>query len=575
RISKQGRLSSSKISAKVWAKGVRGDLDWVVLKALEKDRARRYATASALAEDLDRHLNHEPVEAGPPSTRYRVKKFARRNRAALFAGAAVTFGLVSTVVAFGLSAVQANRERERTAIALQEAEAVTDFLTQTLAAAGPRQQGKDVTVVEMLEQAETSLPTTFADRPFVQARLQHTLAVTYGDLGEYPRSDSLFAEAVANLESLVGENDPKTLEAKNNWAATLVQLGLPARSESLLVIVYDKRTEVLGEKHPETLASKLGLATAVAAQSRPEEALQLLVEAREGLLEVASENSKEAWMCLSGMAEIHSRQGKAEAESLLTLAYETGEPIFGASHPRILVAGNNLATHFFRTGRYAEALPIAEHVLRVRRETLGNRHSDTMVSINLVAGCLLRLDRVDESVPFFEEVLATTREVQGNSHPRAIVFGNNVASLYRRQARFEEAKTLYKEILELGEPVLGESHQTLVLARGSLGDCYNQLGQTEQALKELSMALDRGRTGLPEGHWVIGETLRKRGVCLTASKDWRGAEAALLEAHVILKDAHGDSHPRVQSCIDNLVDLYGLTGETAKAQALRPDVTGS
>jgi len=553
--------------ASTWARELRGDLDWITLKAMEKDRDRRYATASALAEDVERHLRNEPVEAGPPTASYRMKKFAVRNRVSLVAGSAVIFGLLSAAIAFGVSGVQARRERERTAMALAEAEAVTGFLTRTLAAAGPRQEGKDVTVREMLDMSQTSLDLDFAESPLVRARIQHTLAITYADLGEHQKADSLYALATETYRNEVGASDLRTVDVENNRSTVLLQLGQVAEAESLLVRVLAERKKTLGPDHRETLSTQLNLSALLVRQSRHEEAATLLIETREKLISLDGPDSEDACVALNGIAEIYSQQGKAEAESLMVEAHRGSARVFGSDHPRTLVAGNNLATMFFRTLRYPEATAIAEEVLQQRRESLGNDHPDTIVSMNLLAGCYLRLERMDESVTLFEETLATTKRVQGEDHPQSLLFANNVASLYRRQERFDDAERLYLETLAMGKDVLGLDHPHMILARGSLGDVYTQTRRASSCIPALADAVRQARLGLPDGHWILGETLRKQGTCFLVAKRWSDAETVLLEAHKILLAAHGESHPRVLTCAENLVELYEQSGQTEKASA--------
>jgi serine/threonine protein kinase len=286
---------------------MRGELDWIVMKALDKDRNRRYETANGLAADLRRHLNHEPVEAGPPSARYRLRKFGRRNRVALATATVVATALVAgTVVstweairavkAEGLAqtrlgeAMLARREANRRAT---EAREVVDFLINDMigAASPSRTQGKIPTVDQVLAQADQNIAQRFADRPLIEASIRKALGEAYLELGQYPKAEEHAGRAVELRLAHLGPEHADTIAAQNalGWAvvwhtrmASLASMAdLPEKVEEARILstkVLATARKVLGPEHKETLRSVEVLGWALSLQNKHDEARALAEE---------------------------------------------------------------------------------------------------------------------------------------------------------------------------------------------------------------------------------------------------------------------------------------------------------
>ena len=240
---------------------LRGDLDWITMKALDKDRTRRYGAASDLAADLRRHLDHQPVLAGPPSQVYRIKKFVRRNRM----GVAVAASLVALLaVLAGTMTVQAQRiarERDRTA---QEAERanreasaatqVSDFLVGLFAVSDPSEaRGATLTAREILNAGAARIERDLTSQPEIQARLMETMGTVYTNLGLYRQSEPLLQRAVETNRGALGSEHPNTLKAQHQLANLFWHQGLLEKAEPLYLEVEAGRRKMLGPEHPDTL----------------------------------------------------------------------------------------------------------------------------------------------------------------------------------------------------------------------------------------------------------------------------------------------------------------------------------
>ena len=254
---------------------LRGDLDWIVMKALEKDRARRYETANGLAADIQRHLNDEPIVARPPSGAYRFQKLVRRNRLA-FVAAALMAGML--LAASGVStwqAVRANRQAQRAlqaealaqqrlveskaneALATQrlaDSEAISKFLTEVFQSPDPARNGRTITMAETLGAAAKKLETDLATQPARRAKLQATLGATYYALGLYPEAIALQEKVRDYYLATFGLDDTNTLAAMHSLAMFYRVAGRLNEAIKLSEETLTLRRKVLGPENPDTLA---------------------------------------------------------------------------------------------------------------------------------------------------------------------------------------------------------------------------------------------------------------------------------------------------------------------------------
>jgi non-specific serine/threonine protein kinase/serine/threonine-protein kinase len=234
-----------------------GDLDWITMKALEKDRTRRYGTPSELAADIQRYLSDEPVVARPARTGYRLRKYARRHRM----GVGVAAGLVLLLA--GFAAMQATqlqritRERDRADREATAAKSVSDFQLGLFEASDPsRAKGSNVTARELLDRGRGRIETGLADQPELQARMLDTIGRVYLSLGFTQEARPLIERALETRQRLLGPEHPDTLTSLDHLGQVLEKEGRFAEAEKLIRTTLDARTRVLGPTHPDTLASR-------------------------------------------------------------------------------------------------------------------------------------------------------------------------------------------------------------------------------------------------------------------------------------------------------------------------------
>ncbi|HEV7924512.1 MAG TPA: tetratricopeptide repeat protein [Verrucomicrobiae bacterium] len=420
---------------------VQGDLDWIVMKCLEKDRTRRYETAAGLAQDLQRHINSEPVLARPPSSAYRLQKMMRRHKTAF---AAAAFMVVVLLAATGISvwqAVRATRAQNLAQQRLAESEAISKFLAEVFRSPNPARDGRTVTVVETLGAAAKKLDTELANVPSRRARLQSTLGLTYRALGLPREAIPLQEKARDYYLANFGPENTETLEALNNLGNSYFAAGRRDEALKLREQVLTVRRKVSGPEDPETLKAMNNLAVSLSETDRLEEALKL-------------------------------------KEEVVTLRRK----VLGPEHSDTLSAMQNLANSYDVAGRRDEALKLREEVLALRRKVNGPEHLYTLMAMGNLANSYDETSRPTEALKLREEALTIFRKVSGPEHPDTITAMHNLAISYDEAGRRDEALKLREEALALRRKVNGQEHPETLDDMEYLGISYAEAGRSSEAI---------------------------------------------------------------------------------------------
>ncbi len=407
---------------------LRGDLDWIVMRTLEKERARRYDSAAALAADVERYLSDQPVLAGAPSAAYRAAKFVRRHRVAVGAGAAVLLALVAAVVGTGSGLAAALRERERAeeeAAAAQDArdesEAVTSFLTLMFESVHPQESGRDVTVREVLDQASERLGTAFPARPGVEARLRGALGVAYRQLGLLEDAEEHLPVAAEIRRRTGGSDDIDTLRATANLASLRLDQGRIEEAEELLREAVDGLSRTVGEDDPLTLGALTNLAVVHSRRIEDEEAVALHRRALEGQRRVQGPDHPDTLGALLNLADLLSGMDRLdEAEPLMREAVMGWERTHGPDQPGTLLALHNLALLELRLEHYEEAETIMRRVVEARRRVFGDRHPETLSALANLGYILAQRGDAAGAEDAWAEAWEGMRASLGDDHPTTV-----------------------------------------------------------------------------------------------------------------------------------------------------------
>jgi len=496
---------------------VRGELDWIVMKALEKDRARRYETASGMAHDIERYLRSEPVEACPPSSLYRFKKFVRRNKGPVLAAALVLIALIAGIAgtSFGLMrAEQARRAEAKRAAgerqARQESQereaetnAVLDFVeNKVLAAARPEGLygglGHDVTLRRAIEVALPFVDESFKDRPLIEARLRMTLGWSFEILSEHKIGGEQFSKALALYAKHRGPNHLDTIESKYALATSYDHAG---RHDEALKLFKDALAHFkakLGPEHSDTLKCMHGLAISYLRHGRHAESIKLLEETLK--LRKAKPGSNRRATLIS-MMDLASAYGRADRQRDAIKLYEATLALMnaelGSEHPSTLLCKNNLAVWYTRLNRPADAFKILPEALTSARTALGPHHRQTFVFMRNLATCYDGLGQHDEAIELYEETLALMKAHLGPDDPETLACRGCLGVSYANVGRHAEAARLREESLSLRKVKFGDDHPNTLGTMKNLAITYMALGRHRDAInlrKEL-LAIQKVKLG--------------------------------------------------------------------------------
>lgn len=477
------------------ANALRGDLDCIATKALEKDRNRRYGTPSELVADIRRYLNNEPVMARPASAAYRLQKYIRRHRA----GAAVAASLVLLLA--GFAAVQAmqlrriTRERDR-------ADRVTDFMTGMFKVSDPSEaRGTSITAREILDKAAKDVDSGLSKDPEMRAQMMDVMGQVYGNLGLYSRAQSLLTQVVETRRRVLGPSNPQTLASMDQLGWTLNREGHYPEAEKLQRETLDARRHVLGPHHADTLKSMTNLSTTLTLEAHYAEAEKLEREALDIQRRLLGPEDPEVLRSMSNLAATLYREGRyAETETLQqeTIAMQTR--ILGREHPDTLRAMSNLGNTLNKEGRFADAAKVQKTMLDSRRRVLGAEHPDTLMAMIELAASLRRQGEHMDAEELEREALDVERRVLGPEHPSTLTAMNNLSNTLIFEHRFSDAEKLLRAALEIQRRVLGPEHPETARSMVNLATSIVHQGRYDEAEKLERQALDIRRRVLPSNH---------------------------------------------------------------------------
>jgi len=449
---------------------LRGDLDWITTKALEKDRNRRYNSAAEMAADIERYLSDRPIVARPPTFLYKSRKFTRRHRLAVGALASV---LILTVMFGFFLARQAQRivaERDRANVEAETARQVAQFLTDLFKISDPMiAQGYQPTAREVLDRGADKIGAALADRPLVQARLQRTMASAYENLGLYGKAEPLYRAALENQTRLLGAGHIETVDTLSELAGLQWRRGQFKESEEGLVKTLDAKTKLLGSENPSTLRVVNNLANLYMVRGMYKKAEDMYRTAWETRRRVQGESHPDTLGAANNLANVIANQNRnEEAEKLYRSTLEGRRRVQGENHPDTLGAASNLAEHYSMLGRYPEAEKVHLDVLERRRKVLGAEHPDTLTSISNLGEVHRRSGRLAEAERYLTAAWEGRRKAFGPGHPQVVLSTYYLGSLRRAQNNLPEADELLQQAVDGWTSLFGGDHPYVFKARDGL-----------------------------------------------------------------------------------------------------------
>jgi tetratricopeptide (TPR) repeat protein len=431
---------------------IRGELDAIALKALEKDRSRRYASASDFAADIGRYLTNQPVVAVAPSFAYRARKFARRYRVGLITASA--FALV-LIVATAVSIVQSIRARRQAAVA----EAVNDFLQNDLLAQASAQAqvergvkpDPNITVRTVLDRAAQRVNGKFSTQPEVEVALRNTMGSAYIDLALYPDARKQLERALELGRRTLGTANPATLTAMHDLGLVAGEQGRYGEAEALDRQALDGQRRVLGPKSLNTLRAMSNLATA------------------------------------------YMKEGKfADAEKLYLQTLAIEKEVLGPDNPDRVRSMNDLADIYMDEEKFAQAETLLSEALAIDERVDGPDHPDTLVTMLNLGNAELYQGKTGQSEKLHAQAFETAKRVLGPDHPRTLTAMVALGNDYMEEGKYNAAEALDLQALEIAKRVQGPEDVVTAMIKYNMACLKAHLGDKSGAIALLADAVDHG-----------------------------------------------------------------------------------
>ena len=506
---------------------LRGDLDSIVQMALRKEPARRYSSVDQLSTDIHNYLAGFPVIAQPDSVGYRVKKFAKRNRAAVSSGAVAVLALTIGLAATAWQAEAARRERDRAQREAEKASHISRFLQEMFRTADPRSERKDITVAEALGLARQRALTELRARPEVLAGVLSSIGRTYLGLGRYDEADNALRRALILERSLDDGTRIGVTQALRDLASLEAERGNIAKAEPLL-------SEALGRaRHPPVDSVLLG-------------------------------------RLLDGSGSLQLDKGDfAGAERTLREAVALRRRVLGEQHEDVATSLNNLAVSIGQQNRWAEAIPLHQQALAVVRSLKGPEHPDVATAINTLANAVTITGDYKAADTLFQRTLELRQRLLGAHHPEVAWTHYSYADMLRLAGDYPRAIAEASAVLAERGTSLPETHPMIHSALQVFGRSHLALGHVREAEAALRESLRLRKAAYPADHWLVASATGAVGESLLFGKRYGEAEPMLLGAYTELNKSKGKTDQRTRDLAAALVKLYEAMGQKSKADAYR------
>jgi serine/threonine-protein kinase len=507
------------------SQALRGDLDNIVGTALRKEPERRYPSADALRDDVERFLDHRPVSAHADSLGYRARKFVRRHRVGVATSVAAALALASGVGVALWQAKEARLERDRAQSEKARAEEMNAFLRSVLTSADPvRGQGRQVTVAEVLDGASSRLGAALGGQPQTEAPLRETLGETYRNLGL-----------------------PEPAEREARRALALRGCAGPAR---------DLACE----------ETSVSLARALSDQGRWPDAEREL----RGVLDRTNSVPKSADLRGRALDELCvSLQNLGKGEEAVAPGREAVALLRGRGvSPDISLASalNDLAIALGNTGHFAEAEGLHREAVAAARAAGGEDHPLYAQALANLAG-VVEMRSPREAEPLYRDAVGVLKRQLGEGHPRYVRTLVSYASLFGLLGEPARGVPLGREALALAQKHLEAVDPTVAYAEATLASLLVAAGEGHEAETHARAALASRRRTLPAGHWLIANVRTLLGAALFLQGRDAAAETELLAAYDVLLADRGPAHEKTRVAASWLARLYQRRGDPTRAAA--------
>lgn len=581
---------------------LRSELDWVVLKAMRRERAERYASAAELAQELRRFLDDQPLSAVPATRRYVLGKALRRHRVGIAAAGAVSLAVLAGlgVSLYGLQ--QARQQRALAEARSAELERVVAFqqamlegvdveamglglasglreqveksapaqlpgLEAALASASPPDLARRLLGRHVLAGAESAIERDFADQPRLAADLRESVADVQLALALVDEAEAGFTRVADDREASLGPDAPATLEARLKQAEAMHQAG---KREPALALVEALQARAAGLDPAGDLRLSLDLKhseiiSALGDRMRARELQEALLARAEA---ARGRDDPKVLTILNNLSISYARTGEpAKARELLERLYDTRRATLGEEHPDTLASMSNLAILRIMTGEVEGALDLQRRLVEIQARRLGREHPLAINQRGNLSNMLNESGDPEAALPIALEVLETRQRVLGAGSADVLRSKLNVSALLSRLERFDEALAMESEVIEGRRRLLGPDHpDTLFVEVNHIGSLH-RAGRDDEARAALAPVKPRALAILGERSPQVHVLLTIEGDLAYANGDLGGALAAYRRAHAARLATWGAGHPEVALAALPVYETLRQLGDTAAAEA--------
>ena len=553
---------------------IRGDLDWIVFKAMEKDRVRRYTGASEMAADLRRYLNNEPVTANPPSALYKARKYVGRHRFGVAAASIIMLAMLAGIIGTSLGLIQAKKAQRLAGQEAETAEQVSGFLIDLFEISDPNEsKGNTITVREILDKGAEDIRRELKDQPITRARLMDTMGQVYMNLGLYTKAESLLDESLTLRRTSLGENSVDAAKSLDSLSVLYLEKGEYEQSESNSRKALEICEERLGPRHLLTADILNNLGNVCRKKANYEEAESIFKRALSIREELLGEEHQDVASCLNNLAIIAYQSGRLEeAEPLFERSIKIYEKKWGEDHPQVVKAVNNLGLLYYRTDRLEKAEARFRRCLTVNEKAYGSDHpniTNNLHNLGLVYNARNQYARAEE---VFKRIIGILETAHGPSHPDLSAALDNLAITYCLQGRYQEGIPYFEQALENNEKIFGSDHPDLAYNLNNLAATYGRMEQPEKAVDYFKRSLAIREKSLDPDHYLIASSCSNLAIAFLNLEVPEEAEQYVNRASDIYQKIYGQEHPSFLSCNSLMASVYKLRKEYGKSEELFKDI---
>ena len=551
-----------------------GDLDAITMRALRKEPNRRYGSAELFAQDIERHLDQEPVVARRGNRRYRFGKFLRRRRVEVIAAAIVVGSLLMGLGAALWQTVEARKEHDRALVARAQAEEVASFLENLFTASDPYapvpERLDTLRVRAFLGRSVSKLRTQLENQPVVQARMLDVVGRVYRNLALYGEARELLENALAIRRRVFTEPSSEVAETLVNLGVLALETGEYETAQGLLEEALEINTAALGERHPVIAGNLNHLATVLRERGEYDRAQETHLEAIAMLQETSGDRDARLGVFMNDLVATLEQEGNHQ------LAREYGyesvslqRRLYGDNHPQLAIAKRELGLVLQRLGNYAEAEKLFRDSMEILVSALGPEHPQVADLLNRLASVRWWQKDYAAADSIHRKSLALKRKIYGDVHLEVAYGLNNLASVLRDKGEYDEAVDMHRESIGITRTVLGTEHSNYWIVSGNLGKTLWYKGECEEGEPLLQASLQGIRRTIPHdplrpplhAYWLGG--------CLVQLGRYSEAEKLLLDSHAALVENRGENDPFAVEVAGELEKLYAAWDKPEKVEDFR------